>query len=205
MTSPTRSASSRRSPSSNGSSSMASVCGASLALMDAGVPLARADRRHRDGPHPRGQALRGALRHPRRRGSSRRHGLQGGGHRKGHHVAADGHQDRRHHRRDHAVALDAGEGRPHSHSWRNGQGAHLRARRTRRACAAHRDVLDPDRQDPRSDRHRRQGDPRDRRKDRRQDQHRGRRLGEGRLRQRRRDQGGDQLDQVDRVRPGNRP
>ena len=41
---------------------------------------------------------------------------------------------------------------------------------------------DPDRQDPRSDRHRRQGDPRDRREDRRQDQHRGRRHGEGRVR-----------------------
>ena len=39
--SPTRSASSRRSPNSNGSSSMATVCGASLALMDAGVPLPR--------------------------------------------------------------------------------------------------------------------------------------------------------------------
>ncbi len=40
-----------------------------------------ADRRHRHGPHPRGQALRRAVRHPRRRGSSRRHGLQGGRHR----------------------------------------------------------------------------------------------------------------------------
>ena len=39
--SPTPSASSRRSPSSNGSSSMATVCGSSLALMDAGVPLKR--------------------------------------------------------------------------------------------------------------------------------------------------------------------
>ena len=38
-TSPTRSASSRRSPSSNGSSSMATVCGSSLSMMDAGVPL----------------------------------------------------------------------------------------------------------------------------------------------------------------------
>ena len=37
----TRSASSPRSPSSNGSSSMATVCGTSLALMDAGVPLKR--------------------------------------------------------------------------------------------------------------------------------------------------------------------
>ena len=60
-----------------------------------------ADRRHRHGPDPRGQALRRALRHPRRRGSSRRHGLQGGRHRGGRHRAADGHQDRRHHRRDH--------------------------------------------------------------------------------------------------------
>ena len=37
---------------SNGSSSMATVCGTSLALMDAGVPLRAADRRHRHGPHP---------------------------------------------------------------------------------------------------------------------------------------------------------
>ena len=39
--SPTPSAWCRRSPSSNGSSSMATVCGTSLALMDAGVPLKR--------------------------------------------------------------------------------------------------------------------------------------------------------------------
>ena len=35
---------------SNGSSSMASVCGGSLAMMDAGVPLKSAGGRHRDGP-----------------------------------------------------------------------------------------------------------------------------------------------------------
>ena len=40
-----------------------------------------ADRRHRHGPDPRGQALRRALRHSRRRRSSRRHGLQGRRHR----------------------------------------------------------------------------------------------------------------------------
>ena len=80
-----------------------------------------------------------------------------------------------------------------------------RPRRARRIRAAHRDDQDPDRQDPRSDRHRRQGDPRDRREDRRQDQHRGRRHGEGRLGQRRVDQGRDQLDQVDRVRARGRP
>ena len=44
----------------------------------------------------------------------------------------------------------------------------------------------PDRQDPRSDRLGRQGDPRDRREDRRQDRHPGRRHGQGRVRQRRR-------------------
>ncbi len=60
------------------------------------------DRRHRDGPHPRRRALRGALRHPRRRGPSRRHGLQGRRHQRRRHLAADGHQDRRHHRGDHA-------------------------------------------------------------------------------------------------------
>ena len=38
---------------SNGSSSMATVCGTSLALMDAGVPLEGPDRRHRHGADPR--------------------------------------------------------------------------------------------------------------------------------------------------------
>ena len=41
---------------SNGSSSMASVCGGSLAMMDAGVPLEGAGGRRRDGPdHGRGR------------------------------------------------------------------------------------------------------------------------------------------------------
>ena len=64
---------------SNGSSSMASVCGGSMAMMDAGVPLAIAGRGHRDGPdHGReDRQVRGPLRHRRRRGPLRRHGLQG--------------------------------------------------------------------------------------------------------------------------------
>ena len=37
---------------SNGSSSMATVCGTSLSLMDAGVPLKRPIARYRHGPHP---------------------------------------------------------------------------------------------------------------------------------------------------------
>jgi polyribonucleotide nucleotidyltransferase len=70
-----------------------------------------------------------------------------------------------------------------------GQGARHGPRRARRVRAAHRDLQDRHRQDPRSDRHRRQGDPRDRREDRRQDQRRGRRHREGRLGRRRVDQG----------------
>ena len=66
---------------SNGSSSMASVCGSSLSLMDAGVPIKRAGRRHRDGPDQGGRRLRRPHRHRRRRGPPRRHGLQGRRHR----------------------------------------------------------------------------------------------------------------------------
>ena len=61
---------------SNGSSSMATVCGGSLALMDAGVPRITG-RGHRDGSRKRGRQGPRADRHPRRRGPSRRHGLQG--------------------------------------------------------------------------------------------------------------------------------
>ena len=57
-----------------------------------------AGQRHRHGPDPGKGRLRGALRHPRRRGPPRRHGLQGRRHRRRHHLAADGHQDPRHHR-----------------------------------------------------------------------------------------------------------
>ena len=40
---------------SNGSSSMASVCGSTLSLMDAGVPIKARRRRHRDGPDQGGR------------------------------------------------------------------------------------------------------------------------------------------------------
>ena len=49
---------------SNGSSSMATVCGTSLALMDAGVPLKQADRRHRHGPDPGRRPLCRSVGHP---------------------------------------------------------------------------------------------------------------------------------------------
>ncbi len=52
----------------------------------------------RDGPDPRGRRqVRGADRHPGRRGPPRRHGLQGRRHRERRHLAADGHQGRGHH------------------------------------------------------------------------------------------------------------
>ena len=67
---------------SNGSSSMASVCGSSLSLMDAGVPIKRAGRRHRHGADQGGRRLHRPHRHRRRRGPPRRHGLQGRRHRR---------------------------------------------------------------------------------------------------------------------------
>jgi polyribonucleotide nucleotidyltransferase len=60
---------------SNGSSSMASVCGASLALMDAGIPLKASVAGIAMGLVKEGRRLRHPDRHCRRGGSLRRHGL----------------------------------------------------------------------------------------------------------------------------------
>ena len=68
---------------SNGSSSMASVCGASLVADGCRRAIAAPGRRHRDGADQGDRGFCRALRHPRRRGPSRRHGLQGRRHRKG--------------------------------------------------------------------------------------------------------------------------
>mgnify|MGYP003694566783 CR=1 FL=1 len=56
-----------------------------------------AGRGHRDGPRDgrEDRQVRGAVGHRRRRGSLRRHGLQGRRHGRRHHRAADGHQGRR--------------------------------------------------------------------------------------------------------------
>ena len=125
---------------SNGSSSMATVCGSSLALMDAGVPLKRPTAGIAMGLILEGERFAVLSGHPGRRGPPRRHGLQGGRHQRGHHLAADGHQDHRHHRGDHAGRPRPGEGRPAAHPRRDEQGADRRPRRTRRVRAAHRDV-----------------------------------------------------------------
>ena len=162
-------------------------------------------RRHRHGPHQGGQQLRRALRHSGRRGPPGRHGLQGGRHGEGRHLAADGHQDRRHHRGDHAPGAGAGQRRSHAHPRRDGQGARQRPHRARRARAAHRDHQDPGRQDPRGDRLGRLGDPRDRRRVGRQDRHRGRRHHQDRRRQARGDRGGALAHPRHHVRARGRP
>ena len=110
---------------SNGSSSMASVCGGSLAMMDAGVPLARAGCRHRHGSRDGREVwqVRGPQRHRRRRGSLRRHGLQGRRHGRRHHRAADGHQGHRHHHRGDAQSPRTGAPRPDAHPRQDGRGA----------------------------------------------------------------------------------
>ena len=81
--------------SSNGSTSMGSVCSSSLSLMDGGCADQGARRRHRHGPHLRGRQVRHPHRHPRFRGRVRRHGLQGRRHRRVHHRPPARHQDRR--------------------------------------------------------------------------------------------------------------
>ena len=80
-----------------------------------------AGRRRRDGPDPRGREVRGADRHPRRRGPSRRHGLQGRRHRatasprcrwtsRSRGITPD----------DHGAGPRPGEGRPDAHPRRDG-------------------------------------------------------------------------------------
>jgi hypothetical protein len=85
---------------SNGSSSMATVCGASLSLMDAGVPLKRTGCRYRHGSDqgrrdvspccPTFSAMKTTSATWTSRWPVLKNGIT---------VAADGHQDHRHHRR----------------------------------------------------------------------------------------------------------
>ena len=133
---------------SNGSSSMATVCGASLALMDAGVPLKR----------PTAGIAMGLI-------------LEGERFAVLSDILGDedhlGDMDFKVAGTEHGVtslqmdikiagitenimkvALAPGEGRPSAYPPRNGQGADQRPRRTRRVRAAHRDAENPDRQDP---------------------------------------------------------
>ena len=100
---------------SNGSSSMATVCGASLALMDAGVPLKAPVAGIAMGLVKEGEEyailtdIAGAEDH---------YGdmdFKVAGTRAGHHRPADGHQGQRHHAADHARGAGAGQPRPPAH------------------------------------------------------------------------------------------
>ena len=187
---------------SNGSSSMASVCGASLSLMDAGVPLAR----------PVAGIAMGLIKET-----------------EGFAVLSDilGDED---HLGDMdfkvagtergitalqmdikitsiteeimRIALDQAKDGRSPHPRRNGQGADRRPRRGQRERAAHHHDLDPQGQDPRSHRLGRQGHPRNHRDDRRQGRHRRRWHDQGRRGRRRGGASGDRLDQGHRRRAG---
>ena len=87
---------------SNGSSSMASVCGSTLALMDAGVPIQKHVAGVAMGLVINGKKARDPHRHPGPRRFARRDGLQGCRNGRRHHRDSDGHQGRRHHDRHHA-------------------------------------------------------------------------------------------------------
>ena len=95
--------------SSNGSSSMASVCGSTLSLMDAGVPIKAPCCRCGHGPDY-GPGNRQAGRPDRYPGPGRlpgRHGLQGCRFHERHHRPPDGHQDCRHQPRHPAAGAGA--------------------------------------------------------------------------------------------------
>ena len=131
--------------------------------------------------------MRGADRHPRRRGPSGRHGFQGRGDRDRHHRDPDGQQGRRHHPGRDASRAASGARRAAVHPGRDGKGDRRAAQGSFALCAAHRHPPDQARQDSRRYRTRRQGDPRAGRRDRMQDRHRGRRHRVDRFGRRRRD------------------
>ena len=131
---------------SNGSSSMATVCGGSLALMDAGVPIKAAVAGVAMGLIKEGKKyaiLTDIL------GTEDHLGdmdFKVAGHARRHHLDPDGHQDRGPRPQDHEGGAGAGEGRPPAHPRRDGQGAAdasaPRCRRTRRGSSRSRSSPD---------------------------------------------------------------
>ena len=166
---------------SNGSSSMASVCGTSLALMDAGVPVKAPVAGVAMGLVLEGGQVPGPHRHPRRRGSPRRHGFQGGRHRRWRHRAADGHQDRGDHQGDHEGRPRPGPRGAPAHPRRDGQGAVEAARDDVRVGPDHHHDEDRPGEDPRSHRQGRRRHPGNHGRDGHHHRHRERRHGEDRL------------------------
>ena len=113
---------------SNGSSSMATVCGGSLSLMDAGVPITLGVRGHRHGPGHRRRETRHPHRHRRRGRSLRRHGFQGCRHAHRNHRPPDGHQSRRRQRGADAPGARAGPARALAHPGHHGPDHFIGAR-----------------------------------------------------------------------------
>ena len=161
----------------NGSTSMASTCGSTLALMDAGVPIKApvagvAMGLVLDGDD---RQLRGPHRHPRHGGRARRHGLQGHRHATGitalqmdikvkgidERVIREGLKQARDAR---LFILD-----------KMNEVIAVGARGDVRLRAAHHHDQDQPREDPRDHRPGRQDDPQDPRRDQDRDRHRGRR------------------------------
>ena len=122
---------------SNGSSSMATVCGASTLADGCGRSAEGSGGRSCDGTGERRRAVRHPDRHRGRGRSLRRHGFQSCRHERWHHRLADGYQSRRHHGADHARGPGAGAARAVAHSRQDGRSHCLRAREdfrlTRRA------------------------------------------------------------------------
>ncbi len=117
----------------------------------------------------------GAVRHPWRRRSSGRHGLQGGGHRGGRDEPADGHQDHLDHVRHHEDGAGPSQGWADAHPWRDGQGADGRARRCRADGAPDHHDQRPQGENSGNHWYRRQGHSGNRRTDQVQDRYRRRR------------------------------
>ena len=125
---------------SNGSSSMATVCGSSLALMDAGVPLRRPVAGIAMGLILEGQkfaVLSDILGDEDHLGDMdfKVAGTEDGITSLQMDIKID-----RHHRGDHANRAGPGQGRPHAHPRRDGQGAHRAAPGVGRIRPAHRDA-----------------------------------------------------------------
>ena len=142
-----------------------------------------ARRRHRDGPDQGRQPLRGADRHPGRRGSPRRHGLQGRRHRQ----AASPRcrwtsRSRASPRRScRSRWRRRSEGRLHILGKMQRGDARARATEVSQLRAAHDHDEDQPGEDPRRHRQGRRGHPRAHRRDRHHDRHRGRRHDHDRL------------------------
>ena len=151
---------------SNGSSSMASVCGTSLALMDAGVPIKAP---------VAGVAMGLVLEGSRFKvitdilGDEDHLGdmdFKVAGTARGRHRAADGHQGRGHHAGDHEGRAGAGPRGPAAHPRRDEQGPGRAAREHVRVGAVDHHAEDRSGEDPRRHRQGWRGDPPDHRRDR---------------------------------------